>query len=64
MLDITYLLKHQKDLELINTDDANSGTTGGGSWDFALTTDSLMDGLSVGAGYGKIANGAQTDAKW
>ena len=45
-----------------NSDDANSGSTGGGSWDFALTTDSLMDGLSVGAGYGKIANGAQSDA--
>ena len=44
-----------------NSDDANSGSTGGGSWDFALTTDSLMDGLSVGAGYGKIANGAQDD---
>ena len=44
-----------------NSDDANSGTTGGTSWDFALTTDSLMDGLSVGAGYGKIANGAQDD---
>jgi len=44
-----------------NSDDANSGTTGGTSWDFALTTDSLMDGLSVGAGYGKIANGAQSD---
>jgi len=43
-----------------NSDDANSGTTGGTSWDFALTTDSLMDGLSVGAGYGKIANGAQS----
>jgi outer membrane protein OmpU len=45
-----------------NSDDANSGGTGGGSWDFALTTDGLMDGLSVGAGYGKIANGAQTGA--
>ena len=44
-----------------NSDDTNSGTTGGTSWDFALTTDSLMDGLSVGAGYGKIANGAQSD---
>ena len=44
-----------------NSDDANSGSTGGGSWDFALTTDSLMDGLSVGAGYGKIANGVQTN---
>ena len=44
-----------------NSDDANSGSTGGASWDFALTTDSLMDGLSVGAGYGKIANGAQSD---
>ena len=43
-----------------NSDDANSGTTGGGSWDFALSTDSLMDGLSVGAGYGQIANGAQS----
>ena len=45
-----------------NDDDNNSGATGGTSWDFALTTDSLMDGLSVGAGYGKIANGAQTNA--
>ena len=44
-----------------NSDDANSNSTGGASWDFALTTDSLMDGLSVGAGYGKIANGAQSD---
>ena len=44
-----------------NSDDANSDSTGGTSWDFALTTDSLMDGLSVGAGYGKIANGAQSD---
>jgi outer membrane protein OmpU len=43
-----------------NSDDAPSGGTGGSSWDFALTTDSLMDGLSVGAGYGKIANGLQT----
>ena len=42
-----------------NDDDSNSGSTGGGSWDFALTTDSLMDGLSVGAGYGKIANDNQ-----
>jgi len=42
-----------------NSDDASSGGTAGGSWDFALTTDGLMDGLSVGAGYGKIANGAQ-----
>jgi len=45
-----------------NSDDANSGTTSGTSWDFALTTDSLMDGLSVGAGYGKIANGIQNNA--
>ena len=44
-----------------NSDDANSGTTGGTSWDFALTTDSLMDGLSVGAGYGKIANGIESN---
>ena len=44
-----------------NDDESNSATTGGTSWDFALTTDSLMDGLSVGAGYGKIANGAQSD---
>ena len=42
-----------------NSDDTTSGGTGGGSWDFAVTTDSLMDGLSVGAGYGSIANGSQ-----
>ena len=44
-----------------NSDDANSNSTGGGSWDFALTTDTLMDGLSAGAGYGLVANG--TDGK-
>ena len=41
-----------------NTDDASSGTTGssGSSWDFAVTNSSLYDGMTVGGGYGKIAN--------
>jgi outer membrane protein OmpU len=41
-----------------NADGAASGaTTGSGSsYDVAITNSSLMDGLSVGAGYGKIAN--------
>ncbi len=41
-----------------NSDDATSGTSGssGTSWDFALTNSSLYDGMTVGAGYGKIAN--------
>ena len=40
------------------TDDASSGTTGssGSSWDFAVTNSSLYEGMTVGAGYGKIAN--------
>jgi outer membrane protein OmpU len=47
-----------------NSDDTTSGGTGGTSWDFALTTDGSsmgVDGLAIGAGYGKIANGAQSD---
>jgi hypothetical protein len=47
-----------------NDDDANGGEGGhGSSWDIALTNSSLMDGLTVGAGYGSIsnANGAQNE---
>ena len=46
-----------------NTDGAVSGGTSGTSWDFALTNDSLVEGLSVGFGYGKIANGEQGGAE-
>ena len=45
----------------ITGDGSTSGGTGGTSWDFALTTDTLYDGVSAGAGYGKIANGAQSE---
>ena len=29
---------------------------GGGSWDFAITNSDLAEGLTVGGGYGEIAN--------
>ena len=39
----------------------NSNTVGksGSSWDFAITNQTMMDGLDVGFGYGQIANGAE-----
>ena len=40
-----------------NSDDATGGTSGhGSSYDFAITTSSLSDGMTVGFGYGQIAN--------
>jgi outer membrane protein OmpU len=40
-----------------NDDDATGGVGGhGSSWDVALTNSSLMDGLTVGAGFGSISN--------
>ena len=40
-----------------NSDDATGGTSGhGSSWDFAITNSSLSDGMTVGFGYGQIAN--------
>ena len=43
-----------------STDDAvGSGGHSGTSWDFALTSDSLMDGVSAGFGLGQLANGDQ-----
>jgi hypothetical protein len=48
----------------IGSDDSRGSGVGvsGTSWDFALTTDGLMENLSAGFGYGKIANGSQSDA--
>ena len=45
-----------------HSDDGAKKTTGTGgtSWDFALTTDTLMDGVDAGIGHGQIANGIQT----
>jgi outer membrane protein OmpU len=45
-----------------NTDDATTEGTSGTSWDFALTNSSLVEGLDVGFGYGKIANASQDSA--
>ena len=42
-------------------DNANTAGKSGSSWDFALTNQTMMDGLDVGIGYGKIANGNQND---
>ena len=44
-----------------NADGSSSGA-GQGAWDFALTSSSLVDGLSVGAGYGEAENGSMTSA--
>jgi hypothetical protein len=49
-----------------NADGASSGL-GQGAWDFALTADGSsmgVDGLAVGAGYGLMENGAQTDSTY
>jgi len=43
-----------------SSDDAVSGGHSGSSWDFALTSDSLMDGVSAGIGLGQLANGDQS----
>ena len=46
-----------KGQSVANSDSAVGGVGGhGSSYDFAITTSSLADGLTVGAGYGKIAN--------
>ncbi|MDA9189217.1 hypothetical protein N9O37_03540 [Candidatus Pelagibacter sp.] len=39
--------------------DGSSSAAGQSAWDFALTTSSLVDGLSVGAGYGEAAGGEE-----
>ena len=47
-----------KGQSVANSDDAVGGTSGhGSSWDIAVTNSSFADGLTVGAGYGKISNG-------
>jgi hypothetical protein len=50
--------QYGKGASAANTDDAVSGTTGasGSSWDFAVTNSDLYEGMTVGGGYGKIAN--------
>jgi outer membrane protein OmpU len=59
--------QYGKGASAANTDDATSGEgTSGSSYDFALTNDTLYEGMNVGAGYGKIANtgsgqGSDTD---
>jgi outer membrane protein OmpU len=51
-------IQYGKGASAANTDDASSGASSGSSWDFAATNSSMMDGLDVGFGYGKIANNA------
>ena len=46
-----------KGSQAANSDDTASAAGHGTSWDFALTNSSMMDGMTVGAGYGSIANG-------
>ena len=46
----------------VNANGATSEGTSGTSWDFAITNSDLADGLTVGAGYGQIANANQDTA--
>ena len=39
-----------------------AGTASGTSWDFALTNQTMMEGLDAGFGYGLISNGNQSKA--
>ena len=45
-----------------NSDGASSGANEG-AWDFAITSSSMMDGLSAGFGYGEASNGTQVDTQ-
>ena len=49
----------QEKVQELKTRDGASSAAGQGAWDFALTTCSLVDGLSVGAGYGEAAGGEE-----
>ena len=55
--DMNLSVQYTKGAAANNTDDAVSAGTGGSSYDFALTNQTLMEGLDVGVGYGKISNG-------
>ena len=66
LLGNTVSVQYGKGAGTNNADGAASGGDGksGSSYDFAITNSSLMDGLTVGAGYGKIANaGPGTDGQ-
>ena len=58
-MDMNLSVQVSKGNSAANADEASSGGTGGSSWDFALTNNTMYEGLDVGIGYGKIANGAQ-----
>ena len=53
-----FTAQYGKGASAANSDDAVSGATGasGSSWDFAVTNSDLYEGMTVGGGYGKIAN--------
>ena len=60
--DMNLSVQVSKGASAVNSDDATSGEgTSGSSWDFALTNQTLAEGLDVGFGYGRIANA--NDAK-
>jgi outer membrane protein OmpU len=58
IMDNSFSLQYGKGGSANNTDGGPSGASSasGSSWDIAVTNSSLYDGLTVGAGYGKIAN--------
>tara|TARA_B110001452_G_scaffold267059_1_gene275579 strand:+ start:920 stop:1915 length:996 start_codon:yes stop_codon:yes gene_type:complete len=57
-MDTGLSLQYGKGASATNADNGTSGASSGSSWDVALTNSTMMDGMDVGFGYGKIANNA------
>ena len=57
-----FTAQYGKGASAANSDSATSGANGASSWDFAITNSDLAEGLTVGAGYGEIANTSAGDA--
>ena len=49
-------VQYGKGASTVNSDGTASGSHSGSSYDFAVTNSTFMDGMTVGAGYGKISN--------
>ncbi len=68
-----FSLQYGKGSSTVNSDGTASGSHSGSSYDLTVQNSSMMDGLTVGAGYGKISNGgpgatstggSDTDEHW
>jgi len=58
LMDMNLSAQYSKGNRVNNSDDTASGGHGGSSWDFALTNNTLVEGLDAGFGYGEVSNGA------